>query len=125
MARMQNDPKQQPSVLYDVAVKNAKDDLARIRNRGQRSEGKYQKKRLAEVLGHETTLSILEQLRRPNYRILKKTFIFFLFTSSKFSLSLSLSLSLTHTIPRISLLQQRKESVEVDELRRRTATAYP
>ena len=63
---MQNDPKQQPSVLYDVAVKNAKDDLARSSEIVARGvKGKYQKKRLAEVLGHETTLSILEQLRRP------------------------------------------------------------
>lgn len=63
MARMQNDPKPQPNVPYKDMVAAAQKGLAKSQAIVKKGvAGKYQKKRMAEVAGFETTLRILEQL---------------------------------------------------------------
>ena len=63
MARMQNDPKPQPNVPYQDMVAAAQKGLAKSQAIVKKGvAGKYQKKRMAEVTGFETTLRILKQL---------------------------------------------------------------
>ena len=60
---MQNDPKPQPNVPYKDMVAAAQKGLAKSQAIVKKGvAGKYQKKRMAEVAGFETTLRILEQL---------------------------------------------------------------
>ena len=63
MARMQNDPKRQPNVPYEEVVATAERELAKSRAIVKKGvAGKYQAKRMAEVLGFENTLRILKEL---------------------------------------------------------------
>jgi hypothetical protein len=60
MARMQNEPRRQPAVPFDELVarlERERDTSAKIVAKGV--AGKYQKKRMAEVVGCETALTIL------------------------------------------------------------------
>lgn len=60
MARMQNDPKPQPSIAYEDMIQNVMQELAKSSKLvAQGVAGKYQAKRMAEVVGCETTLRIL------------------------------------------------------------------
>ena len=63
MAKMQNEPIQQPNVKYEVVVNKIEKELMKSQAIVKKGvAGKYQKKRMAEVVGYETTLRILKEL---------------------------------------------------------------